>query len=150
MSRIAIGITAVSAIVIAGCGGGSKFENKPRPPVPVNLTVYINDARVSVSPTTIGAGPIVFIVTNQAKKAESVQIQSADAASGSTPAADTGPINPQATATVKVNLQQGDYTMATGSSGSTLAQQSAGSQIRPAHIHIGPPRPSAQNALLQP
>jgi hypothetical protein len=150
MRRIAIGISAATAIVLVGCGSGSKFENKPRPAVPVNLTVYVNDARVSVSPSSIGAGPIVFIVTNPATLPVSVQIPGAGAARGATPAADTGPINPQATATVKVDLEQGEYTMATGSGGSSLAQQATGAPVHSAHLHIGPPRPSAKNAVLQP
>lgn len=147
MRRITIGIVGVTALIAAGCGGGATFANRPRPPVPVNLTVYVNDARVSVSPSTIGAGPMVFIVTNQGSRAESVQVAPADATSGSQPTADTGPINPQATAMFKVDLTQGDYTMMTAS-GTTASAPAA--TIQPAHLHIGPPRPSAKDAVLQP
>jgi hypothetical protein len=150
MRRITIAIIGASAIAAAGCGGGSTFANKPRPPTPINLTVYINNARVSVSPSSVGAGPIVFIVTNQASHAESVQIQPTNAASGSQPTADTGPINPQATATVKVDLSQGDYTMMTANGASSQAATATEPMIQPAHLRIGPPRPSAKNATLQP
>jgi hypothetical protein len=148
MRRITIGILGTTVLVASGCGGGKTFANQPRPPIPVNLTVYINDARISVSPNTIGAGPIVFIVTNQASHAESLQIQSG----GGAPAlAQTGPINPQATAQVKVdNVAEGDYTVATADSGGTDASQALAQPIHPAHLHIGPPRPSGRDAVLQP
>jgi hypothetical protein len=147
MRRIMIGIVGATALVAAGCGGGGTFANRPRPPAPVNLTVYVNDARVSVSPSSIGAGPTVFIVTNQGTRSESVQVAPADAASGAQPTADTGPINPQATATFKVDLTQGDYTMMTAIDATASAPAPA---IQPAHLHIGPPRPSAKDAVLQP
>ena len=41
------------AAAASSCGGGSTFANKPRPATPVNLTVYINNARVSVSPSSV-------------------------------------------------------------------------------------------------
>ena len=81
MRTTTIGILGISSIALAGCGSSKTFANRPRPPVPVNLTVYINNARVSVSPHAVGAGPIVFIVTNQAARAESL----ARAGSGVTP-----------------------------------------------------------------
>jgi hypothetical protein len=135
-------------LALSGCGSSKPFANRPRPPIPVDLTVYINDARVSVSPGSLGAGPIVFIVTNQASHAESLQIQSVGAQST---LADTGPINPQATAQVKVDVMPGEYTVATGSGGSsTDAAQALSSPILPAHLHIGPMRSGAKDALLQP
>src|SRR3981081_90925 len=94
-----IGILATGALLATACGGGSHFANKPRPAVPVNLTVYVNNARVSVSPSSVGAGPVVFIITNQAHQAESLTI-----ISGGSPVATTGPINPEATLQVTVNL----------------------------------------------
>jgi hypothetical protein len=145
MRRMTIGILGCCAITAAGCGSGSTFANRPRPPIPVNLTVYINDARVSVSPDRLGAGPIVFIVTNQASHAENLQIQ----ASGQS-VADTGPINPQANATVKVTVPPGTYTMTTNTGGATDAALATASAIQPARLLIGPPRPSAKNQVLQP
>jgi hypothetical protein len=148
MRRIMIGCLGMAVLVVSGCGGGKTFANQPRPAVPVNLTVYIDDARVSVSPESIGAGPIVFIVTNQSSHAESLQIQPEGA---STSLAHTGPINPQGTAEVKVDsIAQGEYTVGTSTSGNTDASQALGSPIQPAHLHIGAPRPSASNQVLQP
>jgi len=148
MRTTTIGILAVGALSAAGCGGGATFANNPRPPTPVDLTVYINNSRVSVSPNAAGAGPIIFIVTNAASQTETLSIE--PAATGSQPLANTGPISLQATADVTVNFQPGDYTVSTGSQAATDAALATASSIRPASLHIGPPRPSASNALLQP
>src|SRR5438874_7720048 len=106
-----IGIIILTTTAVAGCGSSSHFANQPSPPTPVNLTVYINDQRVSVSPSSVGAGPVVLIVTNQARTAESLTVLPAGA-SAAQPLADTGPINPQATAQLTVNLNTpGAYTV---------------------------------------
>ena len=149
MRRITTGMLLAS-VVLAGCGGGgSHFANQPRPPSPVNLTVYINDQRVSVSPNKVGAGPVVFIVTNQANKAVSLSVLPAGV-SAAQPLANTGPISPQATAQVTVNFNSpGDFVV-TGSSGTTQASAALPSGIAPAVLHIGKPRPSASNQLLSP
>ncbi len=148
MRRWTVGMCAASALLLVACGGSTgSFQNRPRPPIPVNLSVYINDARVSVSPSSVGAGPVEFIVTNAARQTESLSIQSAD---GSQTLGSTGPINPQTTAQVTVDFRTpGDYQVATGKSG-TLAQQDAPASIRAAALHIGSQRASASNALLQP
>src|SRR5436305_5999159 len=118
MRRTTIGIMALGAITVSGCGGGSHFSNQPRPAAPVDLTVYINNARVSVSPGNVGAGPVIFIITNQSDKAQSLTILPAGA-SASQPLADTGPINPQATSQVTVNFKdQGNYTITNSPNGS--------------------------------
>jgi len=148
MRRTAFALLATGALALAGCGGGAKFANKPRPATPVDLTVYINSQRVSVSPASVGAGPVIFIVTNQASKTESLNVQRAGN-SGST-LATTGPINPQETAQVTIDFRSGDYTVSTGKAGSTDATLAGASPIQPATLHIGRPRPSASNALLQP
>lgn len=145
MRRMMIGTLGCCALAAAGCGSSTTFADRPRPPIPLNLTVYINDARVSVSPDTVGAGPIVFIVTNQASQAETLQIQS-----GGQSLAATGPINPQATASVKVTVPQGEYTMTTGSGGTTDAALATAPAIQSVRLHIGPPRPSGKNEVLQP
>jgi hypothetical protein len=149
MRRRTIG-TLVACAVLAGCGGGATFANKPRPATPVNITVYLNDSRVSVSPNSVGAGPVVFIVTNQASTSESLAVQSAGGSTAQ-PLADTGPISPQATAQVTVNFSApGDYTISAGKGGATDASIATQTGIQSATLHIGAPRPSGSNALLQP
>src|SRR6476620_10639061 len=74
MRRTIVWIVGICALALAGCGGSGSFANDPRPPSPVSLTVYIGNARVSLSPQSVGAGPVVFIVTNQADTSESLAI----------------------------------------------------------------------------
>ncbi len=136
-------------LALAGCGSSAKFVNKPRPAIPVDLSVYINNARVSVSPAKIGAGEVIFVVTNQADKAESVTIH--PAGNSSRQLATTGPIQPQATAQVTVDLHNpGDYTVATAPSGQSQAELATAGKIQPAALHIGTARSNSSNVLLQP
>ncbi len=147
MRRWTFGILAVVSTAAAGCGGGTTFANKPRPPTPVNLTVYINNARVSVSPSAVGAGPVVFIVSNAAAKTVSLNI----ATSGGSSVGTTGPINPQSTAQVTVDFRDpGTYRVSAGTTGKTQAEQNQPSSIASATLHIGKPRASGSNQLLQP
>ena len=132
---------ALGALAVSGCGGTSKGATTPRPPAPVNLTVYIDNSRVSVSPTTVGAGPVAFIITNQANQAESLAVLRAGRGVGQS-LANTGPINPQATAQVTVNFTvPGRYSLATGG---------VGGSVKAASIHIGKPRASSDDQVLQP
>jgi hypothetical protein len=150
MGFMRIGIIVFATAVIAGCGSSGHFANRPSPPTPVNLTVFINNQRVSVSPSSVGAGPVVLIVTNQANTAQSLTVLPAGA-SAAQPIADTGPINPQATAQLTVNLNTpGAYTVGITPSASTQAAAALPSGVRPAVLRVGHPRPSGSNALLQP
>jgi hypothetical protein len=143
-----IGQLAIAALVLSACGtAGGKSASLPRPPNPVNLTVYVNNSRVSVSPASLGAGPVVFIVTNQASNAESLAISKVG---GSGTVASTAPINPQGTTQVSVDFKPGDYTIATGPHGKTDAQLTKQPAIQSASIHIGRRRASSNNQLLQP
>lgn len=145
-----IGIIVIATGVVAGCGSGAHFANHPAPPVPVNLTVYINEQSVSISPSAVGAGPVVLIITNQARTAESITVMAAGT-SASQPIADTGPINPQATAQLSVNLRQpGAYTVGISPNASTEAAAALPSGVKPAVLRVGQPRPSGSNVLLQP
>lgn len=147
MRTTTVVILAASTLVVSACGSsGEMFKNNPRPAVPVNLTVYIDNSRVSVSPASVGAGPVVFLVTNSATRTETLTIQS----DGGGTLANTGPINPQATAQVTVDLHNpGVYTVGTGRLGSEAFLNSPAS-IAPARIRIGHARPSASDQLLQP
>jgi hypothetical protein len=136
---------AITVAVVAGCGStGGKSAALLRPPSPVNLSVYISSSRVSVSPTAVGAGPVVFVVTNQSSQSESLAI-----GDGSRTLATTAPINPQGTTQVSVDVKPGAYTIATAPHG-TDAQQSQPSGIAGATIHVGRQRPSSSNQVLQP
>ena len=112
------------------------FANDPRPPSPVNLSVYIDNSRVSLSPQSVGAGPVVFIVTNQADKSESLAIVHKGRTSIADALADTGPINPQATAQVKVNFRPRglhDPDLDRGRDPGPEGHRQAGARCQPAH-----------------
>jgi hypothetical protein len=145
-----IGIIVIATGVVAGCGSSSHFANHPAPPVPVNLTVYINSHSVSVSPSSVGAGPVVFIITNQGRTAESLSVMPAGQSAAQS-IADTGPINPQATAQLSVNLSQpGSYTVGIAPNDSTEASAALPTGVKGAVLKVGPPRASGSNTLLQP
>jgi hypothetical protein len=149
MRTATIGIFALGAVVVAGCGGGKHFANYPRPPTPVNLTVYINNNRILVSPTSVGAGPVTFIITNQSSQAEALTVEPAG---GGAALASTAPINPQATSSVQVNFPPGTYTVTTrgGVGGANEAAQATPGPNLSASLVIGPKRQNANNVLLQP
>jgi hypothetical protein len=141
-----IGQLAFTALIVSACGSaGGQSPSVARPANPVNLTVYVNDSRVSVSPAHVGAGPITFIVTNQASHAEALAISM-----GGSTLASTAPINPQGTSQVSVDFKPGKYTIATGAQGGNDAQLSKQSSIRAATIRIGRERADSSNAVLQP
>jgi hypothetical protein len=136
------------AVLVSACGSvGGRSPSVARPPAPINLTVYVNDARVSVSPESLGAGPVVFIVTNQSSRAEALAISRSGQ---NQPLASTAPINPQGTTQVAVDFRPGDYTISTSPHGATDAQLSQTAPIRAAQIHIGHERANSSSQLLQP
>lgn len=133
---------AVSALAVSACGSTSQGATTPRPPPPVNVTVYIDNTRVSVSPPSVSAGPVTFIITNQASQAESLGILPSGAAA-SQALANTAPINPQATAQFTVNFSSdGTYSVSTGGG--------SGASIQAASIQVAGTRSSSDNQVLQP
>jgi hypothetical protein len=141
-----IGAIALSAALATACGStGGKSAVVLRPPSPVNLSVYISHSRISVSPASIGAGPVVFIVTNQSSRSESLAISD-----GPRALASTAPINPQGTTQVTVNVRPGTYLITTVPHDATDAQRSQPPAIAGATIHVGHPRPNSSNQVLQP
>lgn len=142
-----IAIVGTCAAIVAACGTtGGRLPTQRRSPTPIALSVYVNDKAISVSPASIGAGPVVFTVTNQASKAEALAISRTG---GTTAIARTAPINPEGTTQVSVNFKPGVYKIATALAG-TDAQASEPTSIRSALIRIGRERSSSSNDLLQP
>ena len=136
----------MSALALTACGSGGKAASRAGAPTPVNLTVYVNDSRISVSPEVVGAGPVIFIVTNQASHSEALSISRG--ATSSHTLASTAPINPQGTTQVSVDFKPGDYTISTAAHGRTDAQLARASSIAPASLHIGRKRASSSAPLL--
>jgi hypothetical protein len=149
MRKTTIAVLGAAALSATACGssGGGSFADKPAPPSPINLTVYVNNSKVSISPARVGAGPIVFIVTNQGTRAQSLSIQ---ADGGAHPIATTAPINPQGTTQLSVDVKPGDYSVATGAGRGTDAQLAAAPPIQPASLHIGPQRHAGTGSLITP
>ena len=131
---------ALCLALLAGCGDEDDYENEPRPPAPIVVSAAVTESRISVSPREFGAGPVNLIVTNQTERAQEITLET-DEIGGTEPGIQqrTGPINPGDTASLKADLKQGTYRVATDSQ-----------NIRAAAIDVGGSRPSAQNELLQP
>ena len=139
--RIYGGIAAAALITtMVACGGEEDYKNNPRPPAPINVTAAITNQKVSVSPQRFGAGPIVLVISNQSSSAQAVTFQTEELG-GSEPGRtfSTTPINPRGTATLKVDVREGDWKLGTKDGA-----------IRAAAVLVGRERASAQNKLLQP
>lgn len=130
---------AVLVLVVSGCGAKS-YKNELRPPAPINVSAYVSNKAMSVSPNSFGAGPIVVIVTNQSQTSQEATFET-DQFGGSqgTIRQSTAPINPGETGQIKLDVRQGNYRLRVGS----LA-------IKPARVTVGSERQSAQNKVLQP
>ena len=130
----------LALVAVGGCGSGGDYKNDPRPPAPINVTAAITNSKVSVSPQRFGAGPVVLVISNQSSKAQEVTFETNELG-GSKPGRtfSTTPINPRGTATLKVDVRQGDWKLGTRDGG-----------IRAAAVSVGKQRASAQNDLLQP
>jgi hypothetical protein len=130
-------LVGLGVLLLAGCGGGKNYKNNPRPPAPINVTAYISPQRVSVSPASFGAGPIVVIVANQSPTSQEVTFQSSG--NGSRSVSQSTLINPGDTGQLKLNVRAGSYVVKVGDG-----------SIKPASVTVGTQRGSAQNQLLEP
>lgn len=128
----------IAALALAGCGGGEDFANKPRPPVPLQLTGVITKQKVTISPSKVGAGPVVITVSNQTEQSRTLTLD------GNGIQERVGPINPLDTAQLQKTLKPGTYTVTAGSEKATAAT------IAPAKLVIGKERASASNEVLLP
>jgi hypothetical protein len=137
----ALGTAVLIVAGVAGCGSSSTYDNSPRPPAPINVTVSLTNERVQVSPAHVGAGPVVLLVSNQGSRSRDLTLEASDDGSGSCLDADrsSGPINPQGTARLPVELVQGECSVGVRGEG-----------LLPARLVVGRERASAQADLLQP
>jgi hypothetical protein len=130
-------LMAGAAVLVAGCGG-EDFENRPRPPVPVELTGVIQEDQVTVSPSKVGAGPILITISNQTEAAHTVTLE------GESVREQVGPVNPLDTTTIQRTLKQGTYEVRAGS------RRAVEREIEAATLTIGRPRKSSSDELLLP
>jgi hypothetical protein len=136
-ARGAAAVLGVLVVAAAGCGGDD-FQNKPRPPVAVDLTGVIQQDKVTVSPNRVGAGPIIITISNQTKDAHTVTLE------GSRVRERVGPINPLDTATIQKTVVPGNYEVRAGSS------VAVPKEIAPATLRVGRARGNSSNRVLQP
>jgi hypothetical protein len=137
MQRIGVA-SALAVVVLTGCGGGKDFANKPRPPVPLELTGVITNQKVTISPNKVGAGPVVITVSNQTPQSHTLTLD------GQGVQERVGPINPLDTAMLQKTLKPGRYKVTAGS------EKAVAHLIRPATLVIGKERASASDKVLLP
>ncbi len=125
-------LAATTALSLSACGSDD-FENEPRPPIPIELTAAIDDRRVSVSPSELGAGTVVITISNQTADPTSLVLE------GPTDA-ESGEIVPGGTGSIKTTLEEGEYEAAAG----------VESDIKATSVTVGPERESSKDDLLQP
>lgn len=139
LRRIAPAFAAVALLGVAGCGSDKSYKNDPRPPQTIVITAAILPDKVSVSPSKFGAGPISLTVANETDASQRISIVRKINGQSQDSNDQTGPINPHDTATLKADVDEGDYEIRVDGAG-----------IKAAKISVGAPRKSAQNELLQP
>ena len=133
-------LAAALAASLSACGDDGDRENALRPPAPINVTAAIDGDRIRVSPRTFGAGPVVFVISNQSGDVQQLTFET-DELGGDAGGIQrsTGDIATRSTGTLQVDVREGTYRLSASAGG-----------IRPAAVEVSAPRRSAQNELLQP
>jgi hypothetical protein len=129
---------AVAALLTASGCGGEDFENKARPPVPIDLTGVIQDDKVTVSPAKVGAGQISITISNQTDAPKTITLE------GESITEQAGPVGPLDTAEITRTLTPGSYEVRAGS------ERAVRKEIAPAKLDIGKERKSSSSDLLLP
>jgi hypothetical protein len=138
---------SVGMLALAGCGSGTHFANTGRPASPINVSIYVNDQRISVSPGSVTPGLVTITIANQSSNAQAIQIAPPG---GSSAVTTTGPISPQATDQVTVNLPAGDYTVGIAADNSTQAAAATPTGVTPGSLTVKGQRSDSNSQLLQP
>ena len=134
-SRLIAPLGALVAAFALGACGEDDFENQPRPPAPIELTARIADDVINVSPSSpeeVGAGLATITISNQSQDPATLVLEGpTDDQSDEIVAGGTG--------SMKVALEEGDYTVSTQDS-----------DARETKLEVGPERETSQNDLLLP
>lgn len=138
MPKAIMAVLGCAALLTSGCGGGGSYANNPRPAAPLSVSATVAARSISVSPSRIGAGQIRLIVANITSSSQVLTLTPLENRGGGSAAASSGPINPQGTAELTYDAVRGDYRLAVEHG------------PRAAVLHVGAPRPSAQDQVLLP
>lgn len=136
IGALASGI-ALTAGLLAGCGGSSNFADQPRPSAPLYLTGVITSSGVTVSPNRVGAGPVVILVSNQTQASHTLTL---DGANIDTPV-QSASIAPTNTGRIQTTLSPGTYTVKAGSLHAVTRQ------LAPARLVIGKQRTDSNDQV---
>ena len=138
MRRAASLVAGTLCVVALASCGDDDFKNNPRPAAALELTGVIQKDKVTVSPNSFGAGPVLLTISNQTKEAHTVTLE------GESLRERVGPINPLDTATIQANVESGTYEVRAGSS------QAVVEEIEPAQLDVGESRGDSNDQLLLP
>jgi hypothetical protein len=134
---IAALLALVSAAALSACGDDD-FKNDPRAPVPIELTGVIQPGRVTVSPRSVGAGPVMITISNQTDDPHSVTL------SGGSVEQRVNNVGPSDTTTIRRTLAPGTYEVSAGEAAAVAKE------IRPASLKVGQERPSSSTDVSLP
>jgi hypothetical protein len=122
---------AVASLAVAACGRDD-FENNPRPPAAIPISVQVNDDQITVSPAEFGAGIADFTILNLGDLPTAIEID------GPT-AGESDEIAPGTTGVLKMEMDTGDY-----------EATALDLEAEPFDFVVGSERESSNNELLQP
>lgn len=133
-------ILATATVLTAGCGESDRRTNLPRPAPLVNMTAAVQDGVIRVSPTSVGAGQIVLIVSNQSDRPQRVTFATDELGGTRGGRTASTPVIPaKATGRLTIDAREGRYAVSVRDKA-----------IRQARVFVGPPRESGQNQVLLP
>ncbi len=133
----AVLLAVTTTAFIAACGD-EDFKNEPREPVALQLTGVIQRGQVTVSPKTVGGGPVAITIANQTDDPHTIALD------GGSVHAEVGPVAPTGTTTIRRTLEPGEYEVSAGS------EAAVPKEIKPATLRVGPARASASGDLELP
>jgi hypothetical protein len=122
-------------LALSACGSNNDISTRRlSPPTPLNVSVLITDNSVSISPSTLGGGPVTMIMSNQATSPQRVTVNDER-----TVVRSSTKFEPGNTGTMKLNVTEGNY-----------AIRASSAKIAHAILRVGAMRPASQDDLHLP
>ena len=130
----------IALVFAAGCGSSPQRENLERPAPPVVMTAAVQDDVIRVSPSSVGAGQIVLVISNQSDQPQRVTFRTDELGGTRGGRTASSPMIPaRATGRLTIDAREGRYSVSV-----------ADDDIRAAPVFVGPPRKSGQDRVLLP